>query len=411
MAKVLRRISFFVALALLLPMLTPPDAYAQGADAYRTETGRWRAAGNGFGGWQLSGVALASNGAMQLDHEGARAESDPYRAGMYRGGNFYNGGSFVVGEAISPAIVTGFPFAEAVPSWNAVTPSGTWVEVLLRVRTGANWTGWYNMGVWAGGSDTVARHSVSGQADSKAYVDVDTLKLGTSSQRATADAYQFKVRLFSQSSTAKPGVNNVGIVVSRQPSTPTSLAAGEPARWNKVLDVPECSQMVYPDGGEVWCSPTSMSMVLAYWARGSSSCETRVRAAVNGVYDRVYRGHGNWSFNAAYAGSLGLEANVSRFTSLAKAEEWIAAGVPVVMSFSWSRGQLTGAPIASSSGHLMVLVGFDKDGNPVVNDPAGPSNTSVQITYNRAELEKLWLQNSGGTVYLIYPRGWDAPLF
>ena len=31
--------------------------------------------------------------------------------------------------------------------------------------------------------------------------------------------------------------------------------------WNQVLAVPECSQMVYPDGGQVWCSPTSTSMV------------------------------------------------------------------------------------------------------------------------------------------------------
>ncbi len=83
--------------------------------------------------------------------------------------------------------------------------------------------------------------------------------------------------------------------------------------------------------------------------------------------------------------------------------------MPVIMSISWGRGQLSGAPIAASNGHLIVLVGFDAQGNPIVNDPAAPANETVQRTYKRAELEKLWLQASGGTAYLIYPAGRSVP--
>jgi hypothetical protein len=104
-----------------------------------------------------------------------------------------------------------------------------------------------------------------------------------------------------------------------------------------------------------------------------------------------------------------MEAYVSRFTSLAQAEQWIAAGVPVIMSVSWAKGQLTNAPVTSTAGHLIVLVGFDSQGNPIVNDPASPSNESVRRTYLRPELEKLWLRASGGTVYLIYPTGKPVP--
>ena len=32
------------------------------------------------------------------------------------------------------------------------------------------------------------------------------------------------------------------------------------------LAVPARSQMVYPNGGETWCSPVSLWMVMAYWA-------------------------------------------------------------------------------------------------------------------------------------------------
>jgi len=36
-----------------------------------------------------------------------------------------------------------------------------------------------------------------------------------------------------------------------------------------------------------------------------------------------------------------------------------------------------------------------------VNDPAAKTDDTVQRTYNRAQLETLWLQHSGGTVYII----------
>ena len=167
--------------------------------------------------------------------------------------------------------------------------------------------------------------------------------------------------------------------------------------------------MVYPDGGEVWCSPTSTSMVLAHWDNYVGPCEPRVRAAVDSVFDWVYDGHGNWPFNTAYAASQGYEGYVARFTSLAKAEEFVKAGVPVIMSIAWGNGDLTGADIDSTNGHLFVLVGFDASGNPIVNDPASPTNESVQHTYLRSELEPLWLEASGGTVYLIYPQGMSVP--
>jgi hypothetical protein len=167
--------------------------------------------------------------------------------------------------------------------------------------------------------------------------------------------------------------------------------------------------MVYPDGGEVWCSPTSTSMVLGYWSKDTGPCEPRVRAAVEGVYDWVYDGHGNWPFNTAYAATQGLEGYVARLTSFTQAEEFVAAGVPVVISFAWGKNDLDGAAIPSSAGHLAVLVGFDAAGNPIVNDPAADTNAGVQRIYDRAQLETLWLTHSGGTVYLIDPEGGAVP--
>jgi len=257
------------------------------------------------------------------------------------------------------------------------------------------------MGIWASGTSTVQRHSVKLQGDSDGYGAVDTLVL--TNKKAIATDYQIKVRLFSLDGSAVPSVRYISAAYSTSAPKKITASSGNPANWNNLLTVPECSQMVYPDGGNVWCSPTSVSMVLSYWQRETSPCEEVVRDTVAGVYDWIYDGHGNWVFNTAYAGSKGYTASVRRFTSLDQVEELVKAEIPVVFSFAWKNGDLTGAAIESSNGHLAVIVGFDGSGNPIVNDPAAASDADVQRTYLRSELEAVWLNNSGGTVYIIQP--------
>lgn len=396
-------------LLILVCFVVPAVPTHAAATPYQTAWTRWRAAEGGFGSWTLAGVAIATDGALTLDPANAAAGTDPYPAGGYHGRNFYNGGAFVVGEATSPEVTTNINFTQAIASWNAYTPPGTWIETRISARIGQQWTKWYNLGVWAADSSTVERHSVNQQGDAHGYVAVDTLVL--SAKKASANAFQLNVRLFrANGSSATPTLRNASVAASKTPAKPSTLAAGDPTRWNIHLPVPQCSQMVYPDGGEVWCSPTSTSMVLAYWQQATGPCEPRVRAAVVGTYDWLYAGYGNWPFNTAYAATQGLEGYVARFTSLAQVEAWVAAGVPVVVSYAWKKGALTGAPIPSSNGHLAVVVGFDSQGNPIVNDPAAGSDTTVERIYNRAEFESLWLEHSGGTVYLIHPTDHSVPM-
>jgi hypothetical protein len=393
--------------ALVLLFVAPIAAAAKGAGSYTTGFARWSSASGGFASWTRSGTRVDATGALVLDVPTATSGSDPYAPGAYSGGNFYNGATFVVGEATSPIVVPAAAFFEAIPSWNATTPAGTWVEAQLRARVGGVWTGYYNLGVWDDDNSTVRRHSVTGQSNTAGTVSVDTLKLST--KRAAADAIQLKLRLFSDTGVNLPVVRNASVATSVTPVSPTTLLAGDPSKWNRLINVPQCSQMVYPDGGTVWCSPTSTSMVLGFLMNDTSSCETRVRAATAGVHDWIFSGYGNWPFNTAYASTKGFNAYVARFTSMRDVENWVALGVPVVFSFAWSTGQLTGSAIPSSAGHLAVFVGFDASGNPIVNDPAASTDATVRRTYLRSELEPLWLSRSGGTVYLIYPQGLATP--
>jgi hypothetical protein len=188
--------------------------------------------------------------------------------------------------------------------------------------------------------------------------------------------------------------------------------------WGKNLAVPQRSQMLpeyhgqdYGGGGEVWCSPTSTSMVMAYWSNVLKQpvLTQTVPHAARGTYDFTYQGTGNWPFNTAYAGSYGLHAFVTRMYSLSQIEQWIKVGVPIVISIAYGNGQLPGSPIPSSTGHLLVVRGFAANGDVIANDPAAASDAQVQIRYPRATFESLWQHASNGAVYVIYPEGWQTP--
>jgi Peptidase_C39 like family len=174
--------------------------------------------------------------------------------------------------------------------------------------------------------------------------------------------------------------------------------------WGFELDVPMRSQMIYPNGGEVWCSPTSTTMILEYWsAKLGRDLADSVPIAAKSVWDGVYSGSGNWPFNTAYASSKGLSAHVDRLSSLTQAEVFIKRGVPLAISIGWKAGELPGAHITSSQGHLVVLRGFTKTGDAIINDPAAKTDANVRTVYPRVALERAWIEHSGGIVYVIEP--------
>jgi hypothetical protein len=135
-------------------------------------------------------------------------------------------------------------------------------------------------------------------------------------------------------------------------------------------------------------------MLLAYWGKAHAIPEI-----VRAVYDERYGGTGNWAFNMAFAGSLGLRAVLAHLGGLDHAARFIAAGIPLALSFSWCSGDLPGAPLDRSDGHLAVLRGFTPQGHPQMNDPAQPD---IMTTYDRKALERVW-QAHGGAAFATVP--------
>ncbi|GAA5191463.1 peptidase C39 family protein [Rugosimonospora acidiphila] len=318
----------------------------------------------------------------------------------------------------SPWVRPGFAASQAVASWNADTPSGTWLQTELRgiTATGAT-TKWYVMGRWAADDAAFSRTSVPGQGDANGTVDIDTFE---AADGAGLVRWQLRGTLYRLAGTTRtPALRSIGAMASLLPEPadyPTSTARF--ARGT-VLPVPRYSQDVHVDqypqwdnGGEAWCSPTSTSMVVAYWGKGPrpadygwvdpSYADPWVDYAARNTYDNNYSGCGNWPFNTAYAARFGLAACVTRLRSFQEVERFIAEGVPVIVSAAFAKGQVPGADY-STNGHLMVIAGFTEHGDPVMNDPAAPDDAAVRKVFGRPEFETAWRNSSGGTAYLIHP--------
>jgi hypothetical protein len=313
----------------------------------------------------------------------------------------------------------GFPATELVPSWTARAPKGAWLRFELQARTvTGGLTKWYDMGRWAEGGGDIHRTSLPGQGDEDGDVAVDTFVA-----TRPVSAYRLRVTLHG----AGAAVGAVAVMASAVPPR-ASVPAGAPGEGpGAELDVPPRSQKTHaghhPEwggGGDSWCSPASVTMVLQYWGHGPGPAELAfvdpadpcpaVDHAARDMYDHSYQGTGNWPFGVAYAGRYGLDGFVTRLRSLTEMERFIRAGIPVITSQSFKEHELPGSGY-STRGHIMVVSGFTRDGDVIANDPAAPSDETVKRIYPRAAFENVWLRttSSGGIVHVIHPHDIQLP--
>lgn len=314
----------------------------------------------------------------------------------------------------SPWATPGFALTRLVASWEARTPGDSRVRVQVRGRAGASTSSWDTLAVWAQGDRHFKRTTKAEQADDLGSVSVDTWVVPNG-----VTSYQLRVTLVRRAGQkASPRIESVGAMASLLPAVSSVKTSKPGVARGVVLDVPTYSQMIHTghspefgNGGEAWCSPTSTAMVLGYYdALPAPSAYSWVPAGhpdpwvdhvARMTYDYAYEGTGNWPFNTAYAATRVDRAFVTRLRSLREAEVLVKAGIPVVASIAFERGELDGAPIASTDGHLLVIVGFTADGDVVVNDPAAATDAEVRRTYDRGQFENVWIPTSGGTVYVI----------
>jgi hypothetical protein len=266
------------------------------------------------------------------------------------------------------------PARSGVLSWNTFAPSGRVAFRLLRAHSPAS--AWYDYAEW----HPSGRKSFSPQSDREGLrVDVDIIQADQPFDgiEVRADDVDFRMLTF-----AAP--------IHSEPSLPYASKAA-------ILDVPARSQYAV-DGERGWCSPASLSMVHAY-----HGIDVSVEETAAAVMDRAYNGTGNWAFNVAFSGALGLRGTVAYLQNLDRADRLIRRNLPIVISYSWREGELPGAPLPHSDGHLVVLCGFTRDGDCAINDPAAPG---IRVVYPRAAIEAIWQRNDAAG-YVVAPIGID----
>ncbi|MET8555044.1 peptidase C39 family protein [Streptomyces sp. NPDC004959] len=327
------------------------------------------------------------------------------------------------------------PATEVIASWNAHTPTGTWIEVELSgtYSDGAE-TPWYVMGRWTAGDDPerdIRRTSVDDQGDGRSSVWTDTFAIDDAASGLRLASYRLRLSLYRRPGTRPaPTVWRLGAMGSDVPdrytvpaSTPGLVAELPVPRYSQEIHSGQYPQ--YDNGGEAWCSPTSSQMIIEYWGREPSAAQLawvdpsyadpQVCHAARYTFDYQYDGCGNWPFNAAYAATYpDLQGVVTRLGSLTDIETLIRAGIPVITSQSFLKTELTGAGYGTA-GHLMTVIGFTAEGDVIANDPASPDDPAVRRVYRRAEWETIWLRTkrktasgadasgTGGVCYLYFP--------
>ena len=300
----------------------------------------------------------------------------------------------------SPEIAAPIDWDELIASWNV--PPGVHLKVEARAIYPNHPTRYYTMGLWSEDTAHFPRESVRRQRDQDGSVKMDTLVLSNAVRKV-------QLRITAGGAGRQGMLKFLGLSFCNS-TVPATVLAPNRAAWGKVLEVPERRQAEY-EGGGGWCSPTSISMVLAYWGEQLHRPELNhtVPETAHAIADGLGGDTGNWSFNTAYAGRYpGMRAYVTRLGDVAELEDWIAVGIPVVISVSsYLTNDRTNGP---DNGHLIVCVGFTDKGDVVTNNPGVSVRRNVRArqVYAREKVANAW-KKSKNAVYLIYPESAKAP--
>lgn len=212
---------------------------------------------------------------------------------------------------------------------------------------------------------------------------------------AEGSADSFKYRITTR---GRASVSNIYSTLTKYDGVfDLEKAAALNAPEGILIEVPQISQFQHgEDEGPYVCSPACVTMLLNFYGHKVTLDDIAPQ-----VYDPCADIFGNWVINAACAGSYGTNAVLKRFETLQQLYDNLAYAIPVIASISYKKGELKGARIEETKGHLVLIKGIDENGNIVVNDPAAKTDEQVHTVYDRKEFAQAWLGNKRGIAYLI----------
>ena len=319
------------------------------------------------------------------------------------------------------------PFMYMVLSWNTDTPNGTSVKIEARVSVKGAWSKWLLIGTWSSTTDKSSAASSDQRGDDIAFVDTDTVTV-KGKNGETADKFHYRLTLMTGDKSVTPTVRLVaatfrnkltGQEIKKIPEAGFSQEAID--AFTGTLNVKPYSQMIRdPQFNSLICSATSSCMTLDY-----KGVHILPEMAAMGVLDTHYDGYGNWPFNAAFIASYGFESFIEYCAGLDDIKHELMMNNPVICSVRYKRDSkvkgnfpvVSAAPIESTPGHLLVVVGYEKDEDGktyvIVNDPAADDDDGVRRRYEEEQFSAAW-GASGRIAYKTHGKvngaGGNAPV-
>lgn len=289
-----------------------------------------------------------------------------------------------------------------IVSWNAVTPSDSYIVVQAKVYVQynkdkkKNWSEWISWGKWG---TNIKRGSESSKYD-EARIDVDTLSIN---EGYSCKAIQLKIISYYNNIEFEAEIKELFITYYKGNNNGFENEGYE--LTNKLIETPCISQMQRDEKiAHKICSPTSLTMLLNRLGEN-----LKVEDVAYNCLDYNYNEFGNWAYNVAYAGSLGYKAYVE-YGGIHSLIREINNGNPIEVSVKYTNDinnkeypYIENAPL-TTSGHLIVICGVEVNNDGkwiIVNDPAGKDDESVRVKYKFEEFMEAW-QRSNYIMYVIH---------
>lgn len=294
---------------------------------------------------------------------------------------------FTQGFYISKPLSFPQKFNRGLPSWNGHAPEGqkSSFRVSMRFKMFYGWSKWVTVGFW----DKYIWTYYGSTVFDGGKVSIDYVKLDV-----YVSEYQYKIEFKrTNKDFVPPSIKQLSFFVSDSKTTDEVIISQLVEDNPPAIFIP--TNFVYQYGvdpviGKRICSPSSLSMIIQSFGYDVDTYDFAVRTR-----DPYWDIFGDWPRGVQSASEYGLTGSVTRYRRWTEAYDVLKDGGRIAIT--------VGPPLFS--GHLMMLAGFDENGNPLLHNPA--RTDGYGIAYDKKQISESWF-NKGGISYTFYDE--NSPL-
>ncbi len=267
------------------------------------------------------------------------------------------------------------PFSQLLFSWNSLRPETGYFSFWIQARNSKTkeWGEWHKMIEWG---EKIQRSYCSNNDNNFSHYAHVRLEI---KKNILADA--FNMRIIAHNGADLALLHSIFITLvnfnffrsERENTTQLNQLTSI-----HVKGVPRIAQFAinHVHNNRI-CSPVSCTMLTCFL----NNCRINPLDFALQVFDNGLDTYGSWPFNMAHAFEQCTKINffATRLNSFTELYKQLQRGIPAVVSV---RGQLEGAPKDYPYGHLLLVVGWDKNKKQVIcHDPAFKNKWQVLCRY------------------------------